>query len=257
MIKLNKNQERILSYLNKINNPYNLSLRELARRLNLTPNTIINLYRKLNYKSYKEFIFNYSFNQKQNLISKGINCYEELFNEELKLLKKLKEQLDFKAIDKLVSLLGEFKRVDIIAYDLNNVFASYLAHKLISFGKLCSNYNDLDTQLSFALNASKEDNIVILLSRSAITKRIKVILRQLKEKNINTILITSNTKLKNLCTLTINLPTNINHNDQLYFYSALKFLLDCIIVKYYQDNKDKCDYAISNYERFYRLNEMI
>ena len=87
MIKLNKNQEQILSYLNKINNPYNLSLRELARRLNLAPNTIINLYRKLNYKSYKEFIFNYSFNQKQNLISKGINCYEDLFNEELKLLK--------------------------------------------------------------------------------------------------------------------------------------------------------------------------
>ncbi len=264
-MKLNINEVYILQYmLDNLHQITQLSSRQLAIYTNTNPMAVIRLARKLGYSSYSDFKYNIQelFNRysikntemtKKDNMDMIINKITEI---EINIMNTTKSILNKKDMSEIVDLLKNTLYIDIIANDANSEIAKYITHHFCAVGKITNVYHSIDTQILHS-SIVPSDHIVFILTKGANNSYMRDILLKLKERNIQTILITGyrKSRLSPICTYTIHTvyePTKQLGN--FVFHVSIKYLFDLIFGLLYVQDFDHNQVLENIHQNIYQRN---
>lgn len=240
-----------------------LSIRELARETFTTTTTIMRYCKKIGYSGFEEFKINIKNDIKDlnyddflikdsenviHVINKMKTLYETVVENTLQLLSVTQ-------LERIILKLSKVQYVDFIVYDANLAFAEYASHFFYQIGKICNIHSSIDEQILFSMNVKSDNHVVIMISRNGNSERLLKVVKELKKKNVYTILFTQSdsTEVSKYCeeTLIALYNSDFDKSGDCIFYTSVKYILDCLIGIYYSNHYEDVLENVDNYHHKY------
>ena len=204
-VKLSNSEAYLAQYINQ--NPeifITEKINDIAKKANVSTSTITRLSKKLGYQSLKDFQLEVS--NKHNFAKQNYDFIDEtntnaIINN-LKLyhsysLNETFDDLDSKEIDKLVAKMKVANKILLYGVGTSYMACRELANNLEKIGMdIILNTNYHQQLLHFA--KLDQNSIVLLISKSGMSKEIQFLIQKSKENNIQCGLITSSLSFKNV-----------------------------------------------------------
>lgn len=238
---LNETDQQVLNYIiQNSDQMIYLSTRDIAKATYTNPMIISRLSKKLGFKGYDDlkyhigdFIETYhiadiTIKENDSLIS-NVNKATEI---EISIINQTKKLLNLSELEQIIHLLDQTKYIDIFANESNSDVAKCYEHYYSSLGKIVGIYDETDRQIYHSKNITK-DHIVILLSKQSHNHYLKQSLLNLKNKGINTILITSKNDniMSQLSTYVIHTVYDISSQlGNFVYHISLRYILDVFYI---------------------------
>ncbi len=204
-VKLSNSEAYLAQYINQ--NPeifITEKINDIAKKANVSTSTITRLSKKLGYQSLKDFQLEVS--NKHNFAKQNYDFIDEtntnaIINN-LKLyhsysLNETFDDLDPKEIDKLVAKMKVANKILLYGVGTSYMACRELANNLEKIGMdIILNTNYHQQLLHFA--KLDQNSMVLLISKSGMSKEIQFLIQKSKENNIQCGLITSSLSFKNV-----------------------------------------------------------
>ncbi|AHB36518.1 MurR/RpiR family transcriptional regulator [Spiroplasma apis] len=204
-VKLSNSEAYLAQYINQ--NPeifITEKINDIAKKANVSTSTITRLSKKLGYQSLKDFQLEIS--NKHNFAKQNYDFIDEtntnaIINN-LKLyhsysLNETFDDLDSKEIDKLVAKMKVANKILLYGVGTSYMACRELANNLEKIGMdIILNTNYHQQLLHFA--KLDQNSMVLLISKSGMSKEIQFLIQKSKENNIQCGLITSSLSFKNV-----------------------------------------------------------
>lgn len=179
----------------------NMSSRELANRTLTNSTTIVRFVKKIGYSSYNDFKVHLIYDLK-NETCKQDSLYLENQENIYSILSKLtslheqvifetKKNMNISQILQISKLFHQIDEINFFATDANKAIAEYASHNLFLIGKKSNVYSSMSKILLYD-EVSRNQSIVIIITRQGQDKNITKAMIGLKKAHIKTIVISAN-----------------------------------------------------------------
>lgn len=228
-----KSEKQIYNFVKK--QPYLVirhNIQQLSDDVNLSKAAIVRFCKKVGYQGFTEFKFElsrfmFSTNKQENLDS--IHYISALYQSHIK---EFCNSLSLDRIKELTTTIKKSRFIKIVGKNRSGLSARQLRLRMSKIGYDAESIDDLALMMILQ-DILKEDDLVILFSVYAHDEDYKNMLKELKNNNIKTALITvtKNNQLNKYCDYTFNLPcisrasSQTFLDDQALFFVFIEILL--------------------------------
>lgn len=239
-----------------------MTVRELAQETYTTPTTIMRFCKKLGYDGYRSFQINFLNDMKDlevdNYLISGGESTVDVMNKVALLytdaIETTSSHLALSDLEAVAKLIKQRKVINFLAYDANVSLANYGSQNFIMLNKQSYVLTGINDQLLYALNQSaNKDQLSIIISRTASTRRIIRLAQALKDNGHTTILISENRK--NLITDNVTYQLSVAYTGKfdklgdLVFYTGTKYILDLLFMLCYKDQFKETNEFVKEYNQ--------
>ncbi|WP_434336755.1 MurR/RpiR family transcriptional regulator [Mesomycoplasma conjunctivae] len=175
---------------------YNASIKELAKKSNVSMSVISLLTKKLGFASLKNmqfYVYHHYLNSKNILLdsnSENSKILDQLHFYYRDSITKTAHLIDLNSISKISETISNANKIFLYGAGSSSLAASELAINLQKLGLNATSFFDFH---SFLLTSGQnQESTIILFSKSCKTKEIEFIIKQLGDKGENLIIITAN-----------------------------------------------------------------
>ncbi len=227
-----------------INNPQlflNSDINELSKKLYVSPSSISRFCQKIGVDGFKElkYILKNNINNINNKKEQNINenTYNKIYNYYNESLSYFKNNFNEKSYLKAIDYILNSKNIYILGVGSSGFLAQDFSMKLARFGFNTKAINDNDFMIMQSAISSKKD-LFIAISSQGMTNSIIKALKQCKNNQIKTILITEQIGSQASLYASLTLLAPYINDSSFIVSNQFSQLLVCDVILYYLTNNN-------------------
>lgn len=240
---MTQTERLIANYFLEGNEPEDLSLKAMAGRLAVSEATLVRFAKKVGFKGYREFVFQYeksiaSSKPSENVTASSLqvlNAYQDLLTKTYSLIQE--EQ-----IARIAQRMGEMRRIFVSGIGSSGYAASEMAYRFKRIGCDMEAFTDIDMMRIVSVFHTAGD-LVIGLSISGTRQEFLESLQMAKERGAMTILITSSSHEfhKRYIDEIVLVPSllHLNYGNLISPQFPLLVMIDILYAAYMRYNRDE------------------